>query len=173
MIKREDVYKIGKIGKPHGVKGEMMFMISDDIFDRQDSDYIILDVDGLMVPFFIEEYRFRSDESVLLKLEDIDTAEQVRNLTGCDVYYERSRSDSEDEVTWAQIIGFNVVNDSDGATVGKILSVDDSTINLLFSLETDKGEILIPAQQELITDIDIKNQTIKMILPEGILSVND
>ena len=28
MIRREDVYKIGKIGKLHGVKGEMTFMFS-------------------------------------------------------------------------------------------------------------------------------------------------
>ncbi|MDY3103734.1 MAG: 16S rRNA processing protein RimM, partial [Prevotella sp.] len=34
MIKEEDVYRIGKIGKPHGVKGELSFHFTDDVFDR-------------------------------------------------------------------------------------------------------------------------------------------
>ena len=68
MIRREEVYKIGKLGKPHGVKGEVSFMFDDDVFDRVDADYLVLDVDGILVPFFIEEYRFRSDESSFIKL---------------------------------------------------------------------------------------------------------
>ena len=85
MIRRDDVYKIGKLGKPHGVKGEITFAITDDVFDRVDADYLILDIDGILVPFYIEEYRFKNDENVLVKFEDIDTQEQVRAYTGCDV----------------------------------------------------------------------------------------
>ena len=67
MIKEEDVYKIGRIGKPHGVSGEVTLRFSDDVFDRVDADYVVLLVDGILVPFFIEEYRFRSDEVALMK----------------------------------------------------------------------------------------------------------
>ena len=81
MIRRDDVYKIGKLGKPHGVKGEITFAITDDVFDRVDADYLILDIDGILVPFYIEEYRFKNDENVLVKFEDIDTQEQVREAT--------------------------------------------------------------------------------------------
>ena len=31
MIKKEEVYKIGRIGKPHGVHGELQLQFSDDI----------------------------------------------------------------------------------------------------------------------------------------------
>ena len=55
MIKQEDVYRIGRLGKPHGVRGELSFQFEDDIFDRVDADYLILDIDGILVPFFIEE----------------------------------------------------------------------------------------------------------------------
>ena len=61
MIRRDEVYKIGRIVKPHGLKGEVSFSFSDDIFDRTDSEYLICDMDGILVPFFMEEYRFRSD----------------------------------------------------------------------------------------------------------------
>ena len=63
MIKRDDVYRIGTIGKSHGVKGEVSFRFDDDVFDRVDADYLVLDIDGILVPFFIEEYRFRGNET--------------------------------------------------------------------------------------------------------------
>lgn len=48
----EDVYQIGKIGKAHGVKGEVQMQFTDDVFDRTDADFVFLKVDGLLVPFF-------------------------------------------------------------------------------------------------------------------------
>ena len=63
MIRQEEVFRIGRIGKPHGVKGETSFQFTDDVFDRVDADYLILQVDGILVPFFMEEYRFRSGDT--------------------------------------------------------------------------------------------------------------
>ena len=80
MIKKEDVYKIGVLNKPHGVKGEVAFTFTDDVFDRVDCDYLICLMDGILVPFFIEEFRFKSDSVALGKFEDIDTAEQARRF---------------------------------------------------------------------------------------------
>ena len=37
MITKNSVFKIGLLGKPHGVKGEIQFRFIDDIFDRQQS----------------------------------------------------------------------------------------------------------------------------------------
>ena len=90
MIKKEDVYKIGRIGKAHGVKGEVSFLFDDDVFDRADADYLVLELDGILVPFFMEEYRFRSDSTALVKFEDIDTQDRARELTNCDVYFPAS-----------------------------------------------------------------------------------
>ena len=116
MIRQQDVYKIGRIGKPHGIKGELNFLFDDDVFDRVDADYLILEVDGILVPFFIEEYRWRSDGHVLLKLCDIDTQERARELTGCDVFFPHKLApDNEDYVSWAQIIGFSLQDSESGA----------------------------------------------------------
>ena len=97
MIKREDVYKIGRLGKAHGVKGEVSFQFDDDIFDTTDADYLILEIDGILVPFFMEEYRFRSDALALVKFCDIDTLQRASELTGCDVYFPRSIADEDTE----------------------------------------------------------------------------
>ena len=74
MIKKEDVYKIGVLTKPHGIKGEVSFSFTDDVFDRVECDYLICLMDGILVPFFIEEYRFKNDSVALVKFDGIDTA---------------------------------------------------------------------------------------------------
>lgn len=170
MIKKEEVYKIGRIGKAHGVKGEVSFNFDDDVFDRVEAEYLILEVDGILVPFFMEEYRFRSDNTALVKFEDIDTQERARELTNCDVFFPRHLAeDDEDEVlTYSFLVGFDIIDDSTGKKVGTIASVDDSTLNILFELEDG---MLIPASEELITDIDKDNKTITIALPEGILDL--
>jgi 16S rRNA processing protein RimM len=169
VIRQEEVYKIGKLGKAHGIKGEISFLFDDDVFDRVDADYLVLDIDGILVPFFIEEYRFKSDTNALMKFEDIDTQERARELTGCDVYFPRALADSDEEgMSWAEIVGFGIVDANTGQTAGKIASVDDSTLNILFELEDGR---LIPASEELITDIDKENRTITIDIPEGLLEL--
>lgn len=172
MIKQEDVYRIGRLGKPHGVRGELSFQFDDDIFDRVDADYLIFGIDGILVPFFIEEYRFRSNEICLLKVCDIDSEERARELTGCDVFFPRALAQEEEGgASWAEIIGFRVINGASGEVVGTIRSVDDSTINVLFSLDTPQGQALIPASDDLIVDVDRQAQTITMTIPDGLLDL--
>ena len=169
MIKREDVYKIGKLGKTHGVSGELSFLFDDDVFDRADADYLILDIDNILVPFFIEEYRFKTDNNAIIKFEGIDTQDRAREFTGSDVYFPRELNDEEENgLSWAAIEGFDIIDASTSKTVGRIASVDDSTINILFELEDGK---LIPASEELITDIDKHKKTITIDLPKGILEL--
>ena len=174
MIRKEDVYKIGRLGKPHGVKGEITFQFSDDVFDRVDADYIIIEVDGILVPFFIEEYRFRSDETALLKLEDIDTQEAARELTNSDVFFERRLSDNPEDPSMAAIIGYRFVNDADNREIGTIVGFDDSTENILFEvMKTDDpgSPILIPAAEEFIKSIDNDKREIRVTLPEGLIDL--
>jgi len=168
MIKAEEVFKIGRLGKAHGVKGEVSFQFDDDVFDRTDADYLILDIDGILVPFFIEEYRFRSDNVALMKFEDIDTQDRAQELTGCDVYFPRALADEDDAPTLTFLIGFDVIDAINGKTVGRIAAIDDSTANLLFELADGR---LLPAADELISDIDQFGRTITMNIPEGLLEL--
>ena len=169
MIRSEDVYRIGRLGKAHGVKGEVSFMFDDDIFDRTDADYLILEIDGILVPFFMEEYRFRTDTIALMKFEGIDTQERARMLTNCDVFFPRHLADEEDApLTWAFLVGFNIIDAHTGKNIGCIARVDDTTMNILFCLEDGR---LIPASEELITDIDKDNKQITIAIPDGILDL--
>ena len=169
MIKPEEVYRIGRLGKAHGVKGEVSFQFEDDIFDRMDADYLVLDMDGILVPFFMEEYRFRSDSLALVKFCDVNSQERASELTGCDVFFPRALAEEDDEqLSLASLVGFDIVEADKNKKVGVIAAIDDSTANVLFELEDGR---LIPATDNLITDINTKERTIKMEIPEGLLEL--
>ena len=169
MIRKEDVYRIGKLGKTHGVRGEISFLFDDDVFDRVDADYLILSIDDILVPFFIEEYRFKTDSNALMNCECIDTQDRASELTGCEVYFPHELADSdEDTISWAAIVGFDITDADSSRTIGRIAAVDDSTINILFELEDGR---LIPASEDLITAIDQQARTITMRLPDGLLNL--
>ena len=169
MIKREEVFKIGVINKPHGVKGEVSFTFTDDIFDRVDCDYLILLLDGIFVPFFIEEYRFRSDNAALVKFEGIDTAEKARMFTNVEVFFPSKYMDEEDAMgAWNFFVGFTVIDEIHG-NLGQIVAVDDSTMNVLFVIENDGEEVLLPAHEEFLKNIDAKGKIVYAQIPEGLL----
>lgn len=175
MIRQEEVFKIGKIGKPHGVKGEVSLMFEDDVFDRVDADYLVLLIDGILVPFFFEEYRFKSDETALVKFCDIDTKEQAQELTGCDVYFSRKLSeDGREDMSLNEAENFKLLDaNNDNSLIGTVKSVDYSTVNTLFNIETPDGkEIMIPASEDFIVDIDTEKHFIVVDLPEGLLDLD-
>lgn len=170
MIKEQSVYKIGVIGKAHGVKGELSIQIDDDIFDRVDAEYLVLKLDGIFVPFFMEEYRFKSDSVALVKFEGVDTQERARELTGVEVYFPRELAEQDEnaELSYSALVGYTLIDDNSGKPVGTIAYVDEQTINIMFELEDGR---LIPASEELIVDVDQQARTITLDIPDGILDL--
>ena len=170
MIRKEDVYRIGQLTKPHGIKGEVAFSFTDDIFDRTDEcDYLVCLMDGIMVPFFMEEYRFKSDTVALVKFEGVDTAEQARRFTNIEVYYPTRYAEESNELSWSYFVGFRIEDEHLGL-LGEVEEIDETTINTLFIVRRPNGEeLLIPAQEASITDMDHKQRIIRMDLPEGMV----
>ena len=162
------------MGKAHGLKGEINFQFTDDVWDRADSDYIICEVDGILVPFFIEEYRFRSDSTAIMKLEDIDSIEQAQMLVNSPVFIEKKYQEElgEDEVSLHYFIGFKMLDGDDGKDIGTIIDIDDQTDNWLFIVERPDGtEVMIPAHEEFISEIRQEDKIMVMDLPLGLLEL--
>lgn len=171
MIRENEVFKIGKLIKPHGIKGELNFTFDNDIFDRVDCPYLICKIEGILVPFFIEEYRFRGKDSALITFIGIDTEEKARRMSGLDVYFPRKYYEEENEeeidFSWNFFIGFTAVDESAGE-LGIIDAIDDKTLNTLFLIKKDNEEIIIPATEAFIEKIDAKGKILYLKLPEGL-----
>lgn len=171
MIRPEEVYCIGKFTRTHGVQGEMALSFTDDVFDRVDCPYLVCPMDGILVPFFIEEYRFKSDNVALIKFERIDTSEAASIFTNKEVYFPKSYAEQvgDGEYSWQYFIGF-AAEDVEHGHLGTLVDVDESTINTLFVVERPDGESLfIPAQEIFVEDINHDEHIIMFNLPDGLL----
>ncbi|MEG0949765.1 MAG: ribosome maturation factor RimM [Bacteroidales bacterium] len=171
MIKRDELIKIGQFNKPHGLSGELAFTFTDDVFDRTECPYIVCEIDGIFVPFFLEEYRFRTDSTALVKLIDIDSAEDGRMFTNLDVYFPKAYVREEEAMQGGKdfFLNYKVMEETHGY-LGNIVEVDDATANVLFVIENEDDEqLLVPAVDEFVTNIDEKNKVIYLKLPEGLI----
>ena len=196
MIRKEDVFKIGRLGRPHALEGEIVFTFTNDIFDRTEAPYWVMEMDGIPVPFFLESYRFRSDTTALVKFLDLDDAEAVRMLSDHDVFFPKAYAPEEEladcALTWGYFEGFEVRLAADGRLLGTVTAVDESTLNTLFEITPDSASgsgsgsgsdfgggsgsaapepIVVPANEDFIVRIDEKGHCLYMSFPEGLLEI--
>lgn len=174
MIERDQLVKIGKFNKAHGIKGEISFTFTDDSFESADNPFLICDIDGLFVPFKLEEYRFTSDTTALVKLKNINSDKNVQALVNKEVYFPKKdimpQEASGNNYTWDYFLGYTLIDRTAGE-IGRVSAVDDSTINTLFIVEKEGGELMIPANEKIIEHIDEEHKKILIELPEGLLEI--
>lgn len=173
MIGSEEVFKIGQFAKPHGIKGEIILMTDRDVFGDAADPYIVCDMDGILVPFFVEGYRHKARSSMLLKLEGVDTEEAARKFFHRDVFFPlelAGEEDLSDEAAWDNLIGFMVI-DEEAGELGKVTGVDESTINVLLRIDCQGKDLLLPAAGELVKQVDYDRRELLMALPEGLLDL--
>lgn len=173
MIKKEEVFKIGQFAKPHGIKGEISLVTNCDLFDDVEDPCVICEMDGILVPFFIEEYRYKTDTVMLVKLENVDDERAAREFSNREVFYLLDAVEGDDlvgDMSWDNFIGYTVTDDKHGE-LGKITDVDETTINVLLQIDHNGEEILLPAAEELILSADHDNKTLLVSIPEGLLDL--
>lgn len=173
MIKDSEVFKIGKLTKPHGIKGEINFAFENDVFDRVDCPYLICRIDGILVPFFLKEYRFKGKETALITFEDIDSEKKALRMSGLEVYFPRKYYEGEEvsqdiDYSWNFFIDFSV-KDKIAGDLGTITAIDDKTINTLFLVKKGEEEFIIPATEDFIEKVDAKKKVLYLNLPEGLI----
>ncbi|MBR4534272.1 MAG: 16S rRNA processing protein RimM [Bacteroidaceae bacterium] len=178
MFSPTSTYKIGTLTRTHGVRGEVAFQFTDDVWDRVEADYLFLQIDGLLVPFFLEEWRFRSDSVALLKFCDIDTADAAQQLVGSDIYFPKELTPddlNEEDLTWKHFTGFEVWQAPEAGTtlLGTVTEVLDQTANVLLVVTAPDGrELLIPAHEDFILEADHRDRRLLVNVPPDLLTLN-
>lgn len=172
MIRKENLLQVGRLMKTHGVKGEVNLLFDKELFADVDSPFYFLEIDGVYVPFFVEEMRFGSSLSARVKFEDVNSLTSAERLVNLYVFVPAELVQEESDVLidnpWEQFVGYSVVDDLLGP-LGVIDYVDSSTINVLFVVKHEEKEFLIPATEDFISKIDASQKVIYMTLPEGLI----
>jgi len=170
MILKEEVIKIGYFAKPHGIKGELSLVTDYDLPEDENDTYLICEMDGILVPFYVESFRSKNNSVILVKLDNIDDEKSAKRFVNQEVFYpaNRYRISPTAELSWRSFTGYVLVDQIQGE-IGVITGVDETTINTLFKVDYQGKELLTPVADELVVSVDHSRRQIIVSLPEGII----
>lgn len=103
-------------------------------------EFVFVQRDGLFVPFRSSEIASLMGEEVFVLKSEVET--------------------EEDEMAWVDFEGWTVVEDD--VTLGKIVRVDDSTMNIFAELEDGR---MLPLHEDFIVEIDEEARVLRVRLP--------
>lgn len=167
----KDCFQLGKITKPFGYKGEVVFFLDvDEPMDYAEMDSVFIEIGSKLLPYFIESINIKGNKAVV-RFEDL-SAEESTKLIGKNLFLPLSILPklTGKKFYFHEIINFAVVDAKKG-NIGNIASVIDYPAQPLFQIMNGKTEILIPILDQIIDKVDRENKTIYIVAPEGLIDI--
>lgn len=163
----------GTIRRAHGHQGALMLELhSEELMDAE-PEFIFINVDGIPVPFRVEEMR-GTKEQLITTVERINSSDEAGLLRGQPVWIgaDEAPEVEEENISLHLLLGFRVEHSS-GQDLGTISEIEDSTANLLLviSKEGQDDPILIPFVEEWITHIDAAKRHLVLDCPPELLDL--
>ncbi|RQO38239.1 16S rRNA processing protein RimM [Chryseobacterium sp. KBW03] len=171
-MRKEDCYFLGKITRRHGLAGNVILKLDTDqpeLYNKLES--IFVEINGLLVPFFIEKSSWSKLDALNLAFKGSSEA-LVDQVLGKSVYLPLATLPklSGKQFYYHEIIGYNILDENDN-DCGVIRSVNDQTAQTYFILNFEGKEIVIPMIKDWVLEVDREERIIKMQLPEGLMDV--
>jgi len=174
---------VGRLGKPHGVRGEISVEVRTDEPDLRFADGAVLgtetargDHPGPDLPTSLTVASSRWHQSRLLVVfEEItgrDDAEAVRGLLLARTVERDETPADPDEFYDHQLVGLPVVT-TDGRPVGELAAVVHGPAQDLLAVRTDGAEVLVPFVTELVPTVDVPGGRIVVVDRPGLLEPDD
>lgn len=174
MIDKDTCRQVGEIVKTHGIKGEMTLRLFDGLtIDCIDTEFIFLDMDGGLVPFYLEEAREKNQNDVLVKLEGLADEKLAARYVSAPVYVTQTgeENDQAEQFSAFQMVGYQAYDVTLGP-LGEITGVLDISNNPLFEIQRGDEELLVPITEDFIQGLDDKKREILFNLPEGLIDID-
>jgi 16S rRNA processing protein RimM len=164
---------IGSLTKLHGFKGEYMF-IAEEPFPKKIEKWesVFIEIDGLPIPFFINNIRLTSDNVAIISFDDLSSSDEAKEFVGCRVWQLNSGSDKKKPKPDSLSFKNFKVYDTTVGYIGVVDSIIEYSHNVLFRILNHEEEILIPAIEDYILEINPNKMEIHLQTPEGLLDLN-
>lgn len=175
MLDKKDFEHIGVVGKPHGVHGELSLHVDVDLLALTEFDrpFIMLEQDGLLIPYRVLSHRSKGSDIDLVTLDGVVSKEHAESLVGLAVWLPQELTSQEEErdlLDWQRYVGYTLVDEITRILVGRVVHIDESTINTIAFVEDEVGyEHIIPLAEELLVGVDDQARIIAVNVPEGLL----
>lgn len=171
----KDLFPVGRVIKPHGIRGKIKI----EYFGEAFSDF------PLYRTVFIEDRvgRLRAYEilevipqppRVILRLKGIGKIEEVQPLIGKEIFVKKEALPDlpRGEYYWMEILGMEVQTEK-GKKIGKVKEILRTGANDVYVVEGGRGEILLPATEEVIQSVDPGRRVMKVTWMEGLWEKED
>ena len=167
---RDKCLLLGTITKTHGVRGELIIRITNPSFEPDENwESLFLQIDGILVPFFISSLHAPKTDEWFICFDDYSNKDSAQILVGSPVWIQKEIMPKvEEEIYMDELSGYVLINLSTGRQ-GLITDFMDIPGNPVFEVTLEGKKVLVPAQDDLIEEIDQENQKLITRLPEGIM----
>ncbi|NEN25436.1 16S rRNA processing protein RimM [Cryomorpha ignava] len=174
IISKDNCFQLGYISKTQGFKGGLIaFFDVDDTRKYAKLGHILVELNGVLTPFFLETVNLKDKNFVHLKIEGVDNQDAANELAGNDIYLplEDLPKLKDDAYYLHDLIGMTVIDATQGE-VGIVEKVLDYNNNPLLQVMQNTDEILIPLIDNFVKQVDKKAKTIHIDVPEDLLDIN-
>jgi 16S rRNA processing protein RimM len=168
-----DTVVVGRIGRPHGVRGEVTVEVRTDDPDLRFTPGAVLRTDPPeRGPITIAGVHWHSG-TLLLRLEGVDSreaAEAVRNTELLVDVADLPEIEDPDSYYDHQLVGLTA-RKPDGSVLGEITVVRHEAQDLLVVRRPDGSDVLIPFVSAIVPTVDLDGGFVVVDPPEGLLEL--
>ena len=167
----DELFLLGKVTGTHGLRGDLKVRpLADNSDSLLGAGQVFFRRAGSepqrMVPVRVSLHK----GNYLLRLQGLAGIDAVQGLVGCEVLmrYADLAELPEDEFYWFQLEGM-VVADSEQGELGTIEEIFTTAAHDVWVVRGRHGEVLIPAVDEFILEVDREGRRVTVALPEGLV----
>lgn len=170
-----DLCPIGRVVKSHGVRGKVKvayFGTDPGRFPRA-LKVFIKNNQGKPEPYEVLEVTPQPPR-LILRLKGIDRVEETENLIGKEIFIPKGDLPlkEEGEYYWYEIIGMKVETEK-GKRLGTVKGIFPTGAHDVYVVEGRRGEIFLPAAEEVIKSIDCRRKVMTVLRMEGLWEEDD
>ena len=172
-MRKKDCFYLGKVAKKYSFKGEVLVYLDTDepeLYTELESMFV--EINGHLVPFFIERSSLHREKFLRTQFEDMDSEEIADTIVGKDVYLPLTMLPKLEgnKFYYHEVVGFDAIDRRLG-NFGTILRISDNGVQALFEVQKDDAVILIPLIDEFIKEVNRENKSILFNTPEGLIDL--
>lgn len=165
---------VGRVLRPHGVRGELRVKIITNYPERlvQHTHFYLAHSNSpeIVHRYPVEGLRFHK-KALLLKLDGCDDRNAADELRGMlvQIPVEDAVPLEEGEYYLFQLIGVRVETEG-GEWLGQVVEVIETGANDVYVVRGPRGEVLLPAVDEVVLELDLESKHMLVRLLPGLLA---
>lgn len=171
-MKIEDCFRIGSVTKTRGLKGELQAFIDFAEPEKLNFDALFLEVNGKLVPYFVESFKMPQKNTAYIYLEDVDHIDKAFPLAKKDIYLPNKLKPKKkkNEFGLKDLLNFIAIDVNEGE-LGEIIQLQELPQQLIATVHYQNKEVLFPLNEAVIQSIDVVKGIVMVDLPEGLLDI--